>query len=744
MAIGYPCTCEIFLSAGILRKIEIVAAIAQIARPPASVAEKFFQGSLYLLLVMGFCALAGTARLDALSIILVAVALLVRGYHLLRGRTILIPDRWTNLLTVAYFAFYAADYFLLTQSFVSATVHLVLFIMVIKIFSVQRDRDLLYLAVLSFLMVLAAAVLTADTVFLFTFCLFMLTAMATFVSMEMRRSEREARIIAISPASENKFNRSLYAVAGLLAVSTVAVGVVIFFVLPRMAMGGYLQSVGAQTDFVTGFSDSVNLGGIGKIQQSNTPVMHVQVLHGFLPPDVKWRGLSLSDFDGHRWSNPSPELSVVVPMHNVPVDLRPLRLNNTPVYSLAHKETLGYRVILEPIGSYVFFLASTPTEVNGPYSEVSVAASGSVSKSEGARSIDVYEGEADTTDATPLVQNSNSQNYPFDVRIRYLSLPPRLDRRIPALARSITSAASSNYARAKAIETYLRRNLGYTLELPGNEADPLAHFLFERKQGHCEYFASSMAIMLRTLKIPARVVNGFRGAEYNDINQTYIVRARDAHSWVEVYFPENGWTTFDPTPALSASAGSDASSRLALYLDALHEMWREWIINYDFNRQLKLGAQISTGATRLQGAMHLWYLRKYRQILARIGHMSGTVSSGNMFVICALGLLVMALPFAPRALRAFRKTRLLKNPRSAPRSSASLWYARMLKTMARRGVHKAPTQTAAEFALAIHDPGVRRNVIVFTEHYERARFGGSAEDAMRLPELYEQLQATLS
>ncbi|HXW15770.1 MAG TPA: DUF3488 and transglutaminase-like domain-containing protein, partial [Terriglobia bacterium] len=648
-----------------------MASIAQLVRPPASVAEKFFQGSLYLLLVMGFCALAGTTRLDALSVVLVAVALLLRGYHLLRRRTVVIPVRWTNLLTLIYFAFYAVDYFLLSQSFVSATVHMVLFIMVIKIFSVQRDRDLLYLAVLSFLMVLAAAVLTADTVFLFTFCLFMLTAMATFVSMEMRRSEREAKIIAIFPVNENRFNRSLYAVAGLLAISTVAVGVVIFFVLPRMAMGGYLQSVGAQTDFVSGFSDSVNLGGIGRIQQSNAPVMHVQVLHGVLPPDVKWRGLSLSDFDGRRWSNPSPELSLVLPMHNAPVDLWPLRLNNTPVYSISHRETLGYRVILEPIGSYIFFLASTPMEVGGPYYQVSVSAGGSVIKSDGPRSIDVYEGEADTTDPTALVLNSNSQNYPPGVKMAYLGLPAQLDRRIPALARTITAPATSNYARAKAIESYLRKNLGYTLELPGNEADPLAHFLFERKQGHCEYFASSMAIMLRTLKIPARVVNGFRGGEYNDVNQTYIVRARDAHSWVEVYFPENGWVTFDPTPSLGARADSDVSSRLALYLDALHEMWREWIINYDFNRQLRLGAQISSGATQLQGTMHFWYTRKYRQLLERVRRMSGAIGSANMSVICALGVLVMVLPFVPRALRAARKARLLKNPQSAPRSSAS-------------------------------------------------------------------------
>jgi transglutaminase-like putative cysteine protease len=719
-----------------------VFSVAKGQKPSVSIAEKFFQGSLYLLLVMGFCALAGTARLDALSLTLVALALLVRGYHLLKGKTVVIAERWTSVLTLLYFVFYALDYFFFSQSFVSATVHLVLFIMVIKIFSVQRDRDLLYLAVLSFLMVLAAAVLTADTVFLFTFCLFMLTAMSTFVSMEMRRSEREARIITVAPPNENKFSRSLYTVAGLLAVSTVAIGVVVFFVLPRMSMGGYLQTLGSQNDFVTGFSENVSLGGIGKIQQSNAAVMHVQVMHGgVLPPDTKWRGISLANFDGRRWSNPVPDVSMARPMRNAPVTLWALRINDAPVYSISHHGTLEYRVIMEPIGSYVFFLASTPLLVSGPYDEVSVSSGGSVTKTDDARTIDIYEGESDTTDPGPLLRASSSQDYPPAVKIHYLELPARLDRRIPSLARTIASSAGSNYARAKAIEDYLRTNLGYTLDLPGDEADPLAHFLFERKKGHCEYFASSMAIMLRTLSIPARVVNGFRGGEYNDLNHTYIVRARDAHSWVEAFFPEYGWVTFDPTPSTAAQPGTDVSSRLALYVDALHEMWREWVVNYDFSHQARLGTEISAGANHLQGKVHTWYLGKYRQILRKVRNMRGSASFGNMTVICILAFVIMALPFMPRAWRAFKRVKLLKHPGNTPRNSASLWYARMLRVMERRGIRKTPAQTPVEFASTIDDPAMQKSVVVFTEHYERARFAGSTEDAMKLPELYEEVAA---
>jgi protein-glutamine gamma-glutamyltransferase len=711
--------------------------------PRGTIAEKFFQGSLYILLVTGFCALATTGKLDPISLALVGYALLLRGYHLLRGRNVVISERWTSFLTLLYFVFYALDYFLLSQSFVSATVHMVLFIMVVKIFSVHRDRDLVYLAVLSFLMVLAAAVLTVDTVFLITFSLFMLTAITTFVSMEMRRSEREPRIIAVSPASENRFNRSIYGAASLLAIFTLAGATIIFFILPRMNMGGYLQSLGAQGDFVSGFSDSVRLGGIGKIQQSNAAVMHVQVLGGVLPGDVKWRGVALANFDGRRWSNPSHDVAMLQPLHDTPLDLRSLHVTTgVPLYSwVAHRPTLTYRVVMEPVGSYVFFLASTPLKINAAYPEVAISIGGSISKWGDTRTIDVYTGEADTSDPASLVRDSTSQDYPAGIAVTYLGLPSRLDPRIPALAETVTKSATSNYSRAKSIETYLRNNLGYTLELPGEEADPLANFLFERKKGHCEYFASSMAIMLRTLGIPSRVINGFRGGEYNDLNRTYIIRGRDAHSWVEAYFPEYGWVTFDPTPAVPGLSGNDAWGRLALYMDALHQVWREWVINYDFSHQARISAEISSGTSSLQSRIYRWYRRKYWQLLWRIKGMRGGLSSGGVVSLCLLALVIIALPFVPGAWRSIRRHRLLRNPQYAPGTAAGLWYARMLKLMARRGIRKAPAETPAEFASAIADPEVQKDVIVFTEYYERARFADSAEDAMRLPELYADLAA---
>lgn len=714
----------------------------------AGSAERFFQGSLYLLLMMGFAALAGTGKLDFLSLALGGSALALRGYHLLKGRTAAIPERLATYLTLFYFLFYLLDYFFISQGFVNATVHMVLFIMVVKIFSVQRDRDLMYLAVLAFLMVLAAAVLTVDTVYLLTFCMFMLTAVATFVSMEMRRSEREMIAAGVPRQRENKFKHALTAVAMILAVLILAGASGIFFLLPRMSMGGgYLRNLGVQSDLVTGFSGGTNLGGIGRIQQSTAAVMHIQVTRGKLPADMHWRGMAQSNFDGRRWWNVRPEVGTYEPLRNAPLDLRRVQVNGQPLFTTyvpgRHHPNLAYRVIMEPVGTTLFFLAETPVRINGPYSNVAISSEGTIYNAEDGRAIGLYEGEADVTSPASLVSNSISNDYPPAVALKYLQLPG-LDPRIPELARRITASSTTNYARAQAIESYLQQNFGYTLELPATEQkDPLAHFLFVRKKGHCEYFASAMAIMMRTLNIPSRMVTGFRGGEYNDLNGTYIIRGRDAHAWVEVYFPEYGWVTFDPTPSSGDVPATDAFARMGLYLDAAREMWREWIINYDFNHQARLSAELSSRTNSAQNSMRSWYFSHYHKLLRRaraLEHFRSLSPAGNALLITLMVVLV-SLPLAPRAWRTLQLRKILRDPRRAPGTAASFWYMRMLKAMERRGIKKAPGQTPEEFASGIADPAIRQDVVVFTEHYERARFADSVDDAQRLPGLLEAMAA---
>jgi protein-glutamine gamma-glutamyltransferase len=720
------------------------------AQPRPASAERFFQWSLYLLVATGFVALMGTNRLDLASLALVISALLLRGYLLLMHREISIPERWTSLLTLGYFAFYAADFFYFSQSFITATVHLVLFILVVKIFSVHRDRDLVYLAVISFLMLLAAAVLTVDTLFLLAFALYIMVAIATFISMEMRRSERESLSAEVPPKQGLDFYRSLAGIASILGALTLAGAAFLFFILPRLNNAGYLRNLGVQGDVATGFSQDVRLGGIGQIQQSNAVVMHIHVLNGRLPVDAKWRGVSLSNFDGQRWWNNTEPLNFHG-LNNEPLDLT--NLAPSGAQRLPRRiPTLSYRVVMEPVGLDVFFLAPVPLSIGGDYRTIGIASDGSVynrrpgpgylTEAESAQAIGVYTAEADTRDPWPSVRKSSSTNYPPRISVLYLQLP-RLDPRIPELAKSITADAHSNYEKAKAIEGYLQSTFGYTLQLPGSRhTDQLAYFLFERKKGHCEYFASAMTIMLRTLGVPARVVNGFRGGDFNDLTGNYIVRQKNAHSWVEAYFPEYGWATFDPTPSSGEPDQTSGWSRLALYMDAAGEMWREWVINYDFSHQMKLSAELSNTTGHAQNSFRQWLQAKYRSMVRTVAGWQeklGRLTPSQMALVCVLLAIVLTLPFAPRLWRSFQRARTLRNPQRAPRTAASFWYLRLLKKLGRRGFRKHPAQTPVEFAESISNPAVRQDVVSFTEHYERARFNESIPDAERLPELYEDI-----
>src|ERR1700745_2457886 len=164
--------------------------------PMARAIDHYVALALYLLVCTGFVTLASTGGLDLPSIILVSFALAFRGYLLAKRRPFVISERWTTPLSIAYFVFFAADYLIFSRAFLPATVHLALFGVVVRMFSLRRERDHVTLAILAFLMVLAAAVLTVDSTFLFSFVAFMLMAVATFVLMEMRQSGIAASIQA--------------------------------------------------------------------------------------------------------------------------------------------------------------------------------------------------------------------------------------------------------------------------------------------------------------------------------------------------------------------------------------------------------------------------------------------------------------------------------------------------------------------------------------------------------------------
>lgn len=723
---------------------------ANLAETSAPV-ERLFQRSLYLLIVTGFVTLSSTGKLDLFSMLLVGGALAYRGYLLLRDEERQIPERWVSYLGLVYVAFYAFDFFLISRDFVAASVHLVLFGMVMKIFSVQRERDYVYLAALAFVEVLSAAILTVDTVFLVGFAFFSVVAVVTFITMEMRRSARDSAARrpsrALSPtATPGRFSATISRAGLAIAVGTLVAASLLFFTLPRLSYG-YLSKFAQQDALSTGFSDNINLGAIGQVQQSSRVMMHVRIENDDDGEfQFKLRGTTLTDFDGKRWRNP-PHAIEIAPLTYGGRFAIVNRLSQQPpellrVATSEQRRIVRYRVVMEPIGTNVLFLISTPRFLVGRFREVAVDVDHVVQNIDRLRMTSEYEGISDI--AMPAADQLRSQApLPSSMPARYLDLG-ELDPRTAQLAHTIADRFPTPYDKAAAIERYLSTQFGYTLDLPTvTPADPIAHFLFERKQGHCEYFASAMAIMLRELGIPSRMVTGFRGGEFNQLTGSYIVRGRDAHAWVEAYIPGAGWTTFDPTPA-GEPLEMTVWRRMALYMDAAREFWREWIINYDFQQQQNLNATL-IDSTRSSGReMESWLRQRYQRLLniARQTHRTAQMQPEKLVLWLVIAVVAAALLLnLRRFIRLWKRLLLTRNPGRQPQAVATIWYERMLRTVARRGWRRRPNQTPSEFAESIEDPALRSSVRTFTQRYERARFGNSSEDAQVLESAYREVAA---
>ncbi len=707
----------------------------------AKAIERYFNVALYLLVVCGFGALASTGGLDLPALVVVGLALALRGYQLLTRREFAISERWTTFLTLIYVVVGLADYFFLSRSFLATTVHLALFLIVVRLFSLQRTRDHYMLAVLSFGMVLAAAVLTVGGVFLLSFAAFLLVAVITFVLMEMRHSvaaEQNAQDPRV-PVPTRRMAYGLLAIAPALMLMILAGSFLIFFLLPRVS-SRYLSAYTSTSDVSTGFTDHVELGRIGQIQQSSAAVMHIEIQNDLQGGyDLRWRGVALSNFDGRVWTN-SYHQTLLRPVGDGIYRLTP------PVDPRGGAAAAGrfirYRVLMEPVGTNVFFLAEKPRSLRGNFRQLTTDAGGAVYNLDADHPINRYEAESQlpVIDSEELRLAANTAPAELD---KYLELPP-LDIRISKLAEEITAQAPSNYDKAVALEQYLSTHFGYTLQLPRTlPQDPLANFLFERKTGHCEYFASSMAVMLRSLRIPSRIVTGFHGGEFNDLTGQYVVRASDAHSWVEAYFPGSGWISFDPTPAGSLPTRG-GWSRLRLYADAAASFWREWIINYDVSHQRTLGKDAATNTRRFFDEARLWIQHQHRAMLrgARRAHQHFTKFPVRWLggLIGFVGVLTVLMNLR-RMVGGLRNHGLRAHPERAPREAAALWYDRMVGRMARLGWRKSPSQTPLDFVAAIQEAALQKKVARFTRAYESARFGKSVDDAQSLPELFKDITA---
>jgi len=356
-----------------------------------------------------------------------------------------------------------------------------------------------------------------------------------------------------------------------------------------------------------------------------------------------------------------------------------------------------------------------------------------------------YDGVSRLPEVPADVLRNSSQDYPEAIRALYLQLP-KMDPRIAALAKSIGDRARTPYDKTRAVESYLRNNYGYTLDLSGTPPiDPLAYFLFQKRAGHCEYFAAAMTVMIRSLGIPARYVNGFLPGEFNDVGGDYIIRASDAHSWVEVFFPGHGWITFDPTPPSDDRVGG-LFSELGLYWDWFQLQWNEWVVNYDFVHQFTLAQGVQRASRRWTIGMREAFERTRSGGVKRLRQFSGAVASTPIWIPVVLALLLVAAILLCNA--DFRERfvfacRLKLGRQPPPGQAASLFYQRMLRLLQRAGWSKLPSQTPLEFVASLPPGEHGEPVMNLTNLCMAARFGAQMIEASRFANLLSEIKATL-
>ena len=703
------------------------------SNPQLSV-ERFFQLSVLSLVTSGYLAVAGSGYLDLPTIILTGLGLVLRALLVTGVIKLEISARVVTLATLAYICFYPLDYFFVSHAFLQATVHLVFFLAVVKILTARTNRDYLYTAAIAFLEILAAAILSASLNFLFFLGLYLLSAVAAFTSAEIRRAMQKPHQIARSGL--RRFQPRLVGLAAFVTCGILVLTAGLFFLLPR-GPNAALSRLVSRRLHLPGFSNEVTLDQIGEIKNDSSAVMHIRPDSRDFPPDLKWRGIALSEFDGTRWSNPpGAARTLLLPSGWTLVSAQPR--NGLPLF---------YHVTLNAVDSGALFIAGRPEQVNVALGEANKnllpALSSTVIRGPndslrlGFVPPDNFRYAVSSILEDPAIVADNT-SLPPEARARYLQLP-RLDPRIGALAGKVTAGLSNDSQRARAIENHLRTSYGYTLSLPERQThDPIAYFLFERKKGHCEYFASAMTVMLRSVGIPARLVNGFQGGTFNPLSRQYVIRASDAHSWVEAHLAGRGWTIFDPTPPDPLARPGGLLAKLALWADAADTFWQDWVLRYDLGHQLLLTARLESSSRRFG----MRWLDGWSESAARWKSRLGAGIAQHGAMLSFIVLFVVAASFAgPRAWRALRTLHRVRRVREGRVSSgdATLLYTRMLDVLHRRGFQKPAWFTPREFAASLPaETGML--VDQFTAAYNDLRFGGKLDAAPRLTLLLEELE----
>ncbi|HEY2740232.1 MAG TPA: DUF3488 and transglutaminase-like domain-containing protein [Thermoanaerobaculia bacterium] len=480
-----------------------------------------------------------------------------------------LPTWGMNVLGLIYVPIFLLDLMVLSRGhLVQPVLHLCLYTLMVKLFSLVRERDKWQAAIGVFFLFLAAmgtSVHPAIVLYLIGFLVLTLVMLTRFAFLHVLASfGREDPALARIP------------LGGFLTVSTVLtvmLAVPLFAILPRVRspyiigrnLGGSPQMEAA------GFSDEVTLDSIGEIRGSRAVAMRLQE-EGNVDPDreMRFKAATYDIYLGGTWRR-SPTRSVLQRSERMRFYL-----------SRSQQPTHWVKIYLQPLHSRSLPLPVEAVAVEPQTPLLEIDQGGAVSF--GFNPLEVREYRVGLAARQVLLGVPPSG--PNDPSLDASGVTPR----ITELARQAMGSGSA-LERARHLETYLVQNYQYTLDFRGRTAaNPIEEFLFRYRSGQCEYFASSMVLMLRSQGIPARLATGFLGGEYNPFEGYFIVRESNAHAWVEAYLPGEGWHVYDPTPPAGRPTldqeGAWGLARQAW--DYVLFRWDRYVLTYGLYDQLRI------------------------------------------------------------------------------------------------------------------------------------------------------------
>jgi protein-glutamine gamma-glutamyltransferase len=674
-------------------------------------------------------------------------------------------EKWSWVWSVL--SLFALVYSLLTAivsgDFLGVGAQFLIWLIVAKACNRRAARDWQQMYLLAFLMLVAGSVLNPDLSYGLCFLGFVISATWALTLFHLRREMEDNLLVkhAADRASERVEVRRIldsrrivggrfFLGTGLLSFGVFISSAIVFLALPRVGIGFFLKSRGGIS--LSGFNDGVKLGGHGVIKKDSTVVMRVEIAPRYGnrdAPEIHWRGVAFDYYHDGNWSRSREAPSTAQTLEQTQTRDRRVLLWAGPALPVPEIERLAAQSVkqdvwLEPLDSDVLFGASNPRIIEYTHT---LRRRNPIERNDEVRlehgNTVHYTVYSDLWPPRPEELRTAHGQLPPGFQI-YQQLPPEITRRTRALALEITKGLDNDYDKVVAIRGWLMNKLTYTLELrdPGAQ-EPVDFFLFDRKKGHCEYFASAFAVLARAQQppVPVRQVNGFLGGEWNEYQGYVAVRAGDAHSWDEVFFPDGKgggtWVTFDATPPsdddLLGRGGTGWRARFGRFLDTLRFQWTKWVIEYDLVSQLSLFKSIGHALEDALGACKRAAVAAWRWLVANAIPAGALAAALAGFILWRRRRRARAGPHAI--------ARYEKKPRA--RSSVAQVYDGVAKALAKAGFARGAGETPRELA-ARSLPGARQ-LVELVELYYAAEWGGrrdaTAED--RAAELAREIRNEL-